>query len=74
MKTSRELLGTLHIGEAWRTFRVLAITGFLIWLGLHELDANRRGEHSLLLWYIVIASIALAALIDLVWERAIKRH
>jgi hypothetical protein len=54
--------------EAWRTFRVLAIVGLLIWLGLHEMEVHRKGEHSLLIWYVVIASIALAALIDFVCQ------
>ena len=59
--------------DAWRTFRVLAITGFLIWFGLYEMDAHRRGEDSLLVWYVVIASIAVAALIDHVWAGGVKK-
>jgi hypothetical protein len=60
--------------DAWRTFRVLAITGFLIWFGLYEMDAHRRGEDSLLVWYVVIASIAVAALIDHVWAGGVRRR
>jgi hypothetical protein len=59
--------------DAWRTFRVLAITAFLIWFGLYEMDAHRRGEDSLLVWYVVIASIAVAALIDHVWAGGVKK-